>query len=87
MILPDRVILQIREVSKYVGNCDDWVTIKKEIMKGIPSSLRKNFSRRHPITKEQIPNNFDMLVISEYRKISGISLKIRTLSERKEFNL
>jgi len=85
--IPDRIAQQIREVSCYVGNCDDWVTIKKEIMRGIPSGLRKLFSRRHPITKEQVPNDFDIAVKEEYEKVSGIDLKIRTRSERKKINL
>ena len=85
--IPDRITNQIKEVSSYVGNCDDWVTIKKEIMKGIPSDLRKLFSRRDPITKEQVPNNFDMIVKEAYERFSGVDLKIRTRSERKKINL
>lgn len=81
--IPDRVLLQIEEVAAYAFECDDWVTIKKEIMKGCPSSLRSLFSRRDPITKEQIPNNFDRLVISRFEEITGQSLKIRTLDERR----
>jgi len=84
--IPIRILSQIAEVAGYAGDCDDWVKIKKEIMKGIPSKLRKNFSTRDPITKEQVPNNFDMLVIEKYENISGIKLKIRTLSERKDIN-
>lgn len=83
-LIPDRVLKQINEVSLYTGDCDDWVTIKKEIMKGIPSHLRKNFSRRDPISKEQTPNDFDISVIDYYREITGITLKIRSISERKE---
>ena len=84
--IPDRIIRQINEVSLYVGDCDDWVTIKKEIMKGIPSYLRKNFSRRDSITKEQNPNDFDKAVIEYYREITDVDLKIRTLSERRKLD-
>lgn len=80
----DRVKDQIRFVAGYCADCDDWVTIKKEIMRGIPSHLRKHFSRRHPITKNQQPNNFDRVVINYYKKVSGVQLVIRTLSERRE---
>lgn len=82
--IPDRVISQIKEVSEYAGACDDWVTIKKEIMNGCPSHLRKLFSRRHPITKEQVTSEFDRYVIELYEEFSGISLKIRTLDERRK---
>ena len=85
-MIPDRVARQINEVSTYTGDCDDWVTIKKEIMKGIPSSFRKLFSRRDPITKEQVPNDFDKTVIAYYFDITGIKLKIRTLAERRKLD-
>tara|TARA_R110000824_G_scaffold96509_6_gene231068 strand:+ start:389 stop:670 length:282 start_codon:yes stop_codon:yes gene_type:complete len=82
--IDDKTRQQIDLVAKYCSDCDDWVTIKKEIMKGLPSGLRKLFSRRDPITKEQRPNNFDHLVINYYKDISGIELVIRTLKERRE---
>lgn len=82
--ISDRIIEQIREVASYVGDCDDWMTVKKEIMRGIPSTLRGKFSRRHPITKEQQPNDFDIQVINYYREITGVELKVRTLDERRE---
>ena len=62
-----------------------WIALllKKEIMKRIPSDLRKNFSRRDPITKEQVPNKFDISVINYYYNLTGIKLKILSLSERR----
>ena len=84
--IPDRILREIHAISQYAQDCDDWVTIKKEIMKGIPSHLRKNFSTRHPITKEQVPNSFDLAVIDFYKELTGVTLKIRTLSERKNIN-
>ena len=62
------------------------MTIKKEIMKSIPSDLRSLFSRRDPITKEQVPNSFDYAIIEYYFNLTGINLKIRTLAERRELN-
>jgi len=82
--ISDRIIEQIHEVASYVGDCDDWVTVKKEIMRGIPSTLRSKFSRRHPITKEQQPNDFDREVINYYREVTGVELRVRTLDERRE---
>ena len=82
-MIPDRILAEIENVSKYAGDCDDWVEIKKEIMKRIPSKLRKNFSRRDPITKEQVPSKFDISVINYYYSLTGIKLKILPLSERR----
>jgi len=84
--IPQKIIEQLREISQYAGDCDDWMTIKKEVMKSIPSDLRSLFSRRDPITKEQIPNNFDKNIIEYYYSLTGITLKIRTLEERRKLN-
>ena len=84
--IPDKIAAQVIEISQYAGDCEDWVKIKKEILKSIPSSLRSLFSRRDPITKEQRPNNFDKLVIEYYKEITGIELKIIPLDKRKELN-
>jgi hypothetical protein len=84
-MIPPKIIDQISLISQYAEDCDDWVTIKKEIMKSIPSQMRKLFSRRDPITKEQSPNEFDLAVIDYYYETTGIKLKIRTLDERRKF--
>ena len=85
-MIPDRIIEQIEFVASYTEGCDDWVTIKKQIMRGIPSHLRKNFSTRDPITKEQRLNQFESQVINYYRDLTGTSLVLRTLSERRELD-
>ena len=82
--IPDKIIEQLETVSSYVGDCDDWVTVKKEIMNGIPSSLRKNFSTRDPKTKEQWLNSFEIGIIETYREMTGIDLILRTLEKRRK---
>jgi len=88
--IPDDDRKQIFEsvdfVSSYVGDCNDWVTIKKQIMRGIPSRLRKNFSTRDPITKEQNINQFEKDVINYYKELTGMNLILRTLDERRELD-
>jgi len=81
-----RLLTAIDDVSSFVGDCDDWVTIKKEIMKLLPSKMRSSFSRRHPITKEQQTNNFELELINYYKDITGIDLVIRSLKERRKIN-
>jgi len=80
----DRIREQVEFVASYAGDCDDWVTIKKQIMLGIPSHLRKNFSRRDQKTKEQWLNDFEIYLISYYKDLTGVDLKLRTLAERRE---
>ncbi len=83
-MIPDRIREQIEFVSSYAGDMDDWVMIKKQIMLGIPSILRKNFSTRDPKTKEQWLNNFEHELINYYHDLTGVKLILRTLTERRE---
>ena len=80
----ERILEEVKFVASFGGGCDDWVTIKKEIMKGLNPSLRKNFSTRDPKTKEQSLNNFERDIISYYKDLTGVALKLRTLEERRE---
>ena len=84
MKIPSRVLEQIDFVSSYAANCDDWVEIKKQILLGIPSSLRTRFSTRDPKTKEQYLNNFEKMIIEYWKIKTGIDLKLRSLEERRE---
>ena len=81
--LPERISEQIDFVASYAGDCDDWVTIKKQVMLGIPSKLRKLFSTRDRKTKEQSLNDFEKNIINYYKNITGVDLKVRTLEERR----
>ena len=84
--MPDRkrILEEVQLVVSFDSDCDDWVTIKKEIMKGLHPKLRRNFSTRDPKTKEQSLNNFEKDIITYYKDLTGITLKLRSLSERRE---
>jgi len=86
LILCDVKTIQekLRFVSSYVGDCDDWVTVKKQVMLNLAPSLRRNFSTRDPKTKEQWLNDFEKELINYYRELTGVDLILRTLAERRE---
>ena len=48
--------------------------------------MRKNFSTRNPKTKEQSLNDFERELITYYRQITGVTLVLRTLEERRELD-
>ena len=79
----DIIFGELKFVSSFAGDCDDWVTIKKEIMKNISPKLRKNFSTRDPKTKNQHLNDFEKELINYYKELTGIDLVLRTLEERR----
>lgn len=65
--------------------CDDWVEIKKLVMKQVAPSHRKVFSRRDQKTKNHPPlNSFENEMRSLYKEISGTELVLRELNERRE---
>ncbi len=77
------VLEAISYVSKYMGDSDDWVDIKIEIMNSLRPELRRSFSRRDQATREQQPNGFDNAVREEYMRLTGILPVVRTLAERR----
>jgi len=85
-MIPETIKEQVEFVASYVGDCDDWVTIKKEIMKGLPPAVRKNFSTRDPKTKEQNLNSLEREIINYHREKTGIALVLRSLDERRHRN-
>lgn len=61
-------------VFSYVGDTNDWVTVKKEILKNLPSRYRTLFSTRDPITKKQRMNDFEKFMMKKWFKITGNKL-------------
>jgi hypothetical protein len=80
----EAILDKLSFVSEYVGDCDDWVTVKKQVLLNLPPIVRKNFSTRDPKTKEQWLNDFEKDLIIYYKELTGIDLVLRTLDERRE---
>lgn len=59
-------------VSSYVGNTNDWVVIKKELLKSLPSQDRMYFSTRDPKTKKQSMNSFEEIIAEKWYNKTGI---------------
>ena len=81
------VLEETAHISKAaLNNTDDWVTIKKIMLRSLHPDLRKSFSTRDPKTKEQSLNEFEKQLIIKYKEITGITLICRPLKERRELN-
>jgi len=63
-------------VTKYASHVTDWVIVKKELLKSLTPNERKLFSTRHPITKQQSMNVFEMHVAEKWEKLTGNKLII-----------
>ena len=74
-----------KRTAKLKLECDDWVEIKKLVMKQVAPSHRKVFSRRDQKTKNHPPlNQFENEMKELYKEISGVELVLRELDERRE---
>jgi hypothetical protein len=58
-------------VHGYAGHVDDWLTIKKELLKILPHEIRTAFSTRHPLTKKQQTNDFERLLAARWSTLTS----------------
>lgn len=77
IVIPDRILTEMTELSEYLGDCDDWMTVKKLLLLSIPSDLRRLFSTRDEKTKKQSLNDFEKALIDEYQGMTGICLELK----------
>ncbi len=73
-------------VMTYADRTNDWVLLKKEIMKSLPWQLRTNFSTRNRQTYEQRMNDFECMLAEYWKSHTGTELQLIQLWERKERN-
>jgi len=65
------VIDALNFVYSYASHVDDWLTIKKELLKALPSDERTAFSTRDPITKKQRTNDFELQLVKRWSDLTG----------------
>lgn len=57
--VPDDVKKAVNIVYAYAPELREWVLLKKELLKVLPTTYRTLFSTRDPLTKKQRPNAFE----------------------------
>ena len=77
MYVPQRILEELATIAAYSVKDDDWMLIKKQLLLSLPPALRKNFSTRHPKTKKQSINEFEVSVIDIYEGMTGIRLRLK----------
>ena len=60
----------LQEVFVYASHVDEWLVIKKEMLKILPAPERKHFSTRHPITKRQMTNDFERELAKKWQEMT-----------------
>ena len=76
MEIPSRIIEEIYVFENHGVDFRDWISMKKCLLKSIPSSMRKNFSTRDPRTKKQNLNDFERALVDFYENSTGKVLRL-----------
>jgi len=58
-------------VFGYASHIDEWIIIKKEMLKALAPEERKLFSTRHPLTKRQMTNDLERSLAEKWSTLSG----------------
>lgn len=69
--LNPKIVEALVFVYGYATDVDDWLVIKKEMLKALPSEERTQFSTRDPVTKKQRTNDFEREVAARWAEMSG----------------
>lgn len=70
MIVDPRIIEALELFGGYASHVDDWLIVKKNILRIISPELRKQFSRRHEKTKRQIPNKLEFELMQRWAALT-----------------
>jgi len=69
--ISDNIVIALKEVMTYTQHINDWMVIKKEMLKILPPQERKKFSTRDPITKLQSMNEFEIELMKLWNHFKG----------------
>ena len=68
---------KVNFIATYASSVDDWMIIKKEILKQLPSHLRSHFSTRDPKTKQPSLNDLEKNIIKHWKTLTGTTLTLK----------
>ena len=68
---------QINNAISYDLFFDDWLSMKKYLLRSLPADVRSHFSTRDPKTKKQNLNEFEIEIIKRYKKLTGKEIGVQ----------
>lgn len=66
----DNILRAMKDVFTYASHVDEWIVIKKELLKFLHPDDRKLFSTRDPLTKKQRPNDMERELAALWGKMT-----------------
>ena len=82
-MLPHDVDDALKLVHQYAPELREWIEIKKQVIKLLSPASRTLFSRRHPVTKLQMTNDFELTVAEKWADLTGESVVFTKQHEQK----
>ena len=76
MDIPGRILEELTFLASIGHTGDNWMMVKKHLLKSIPANMRTRFSTRDPKTKKQSLNSFEKNVIGVYESLTGTRLRL-----------
>lgn len=74
--IPESILELLDEILEYYSE-NNWLVVKKYVLKYSHPDLRKNFSTRHPKSKKHSINNFEKNIIKYCNNNYNINLVLR----------
>jgi len=76
MDIPPQVIKELDIMISHRLFFDDWMMVKKYLLKSLSPKLRTLFSTRDPYTKKQVLNAFEREVVQYYENEAKKKLRL-----------
>ncbi len=78
-ILSDFILSRLQSILHSLRGTDNvvkWMVVKVALLRSIRAVERGKFSRRHPQSKKQVPNEYDYAVMEAWENLGGKPLEL-----------
>ena len=82
-MIEEQVLDLIHDIAEFYKE-DNWLTVKKFLVRYSHPEIRKNFSTRHDKTKKHTINTYEQNIINYYEEKYSVRLKLYEKDKHKE---
>ena len=82
-MIEEQVLELIHDIAEFYKE-DNWLTVKKFLVRYSHPEIRKNFSTRNDKTKKHTVNTYEQSIINYYEEKYSVRLKLYEKDKHKE---
>ena len=82
-MIEEQVLELIHDIAEFYKE-DNWLTVKKFLVRYSHPKLRKNFSTRHDKTKKHTINTYEQNIINYYKEKYSVRLRLHEKDKHEE---